>query len=193
MSKFIKLSVWLIIYFSLQACTSAHLRPVANPTEAMKPQSGKAMVVFMRPSNFGGAIQSTIYDGKKYISTVSAGTRAAYQADPGEHMFMVIGESADFMKATLDVGKTYYAIVAARFGVWKARFSFKPVRRTESKEQIDGWLGSTKLMEANEEGLQWAKQQESDIADKWLSYVDKWKAKDQAARDAQTLFAGDGR
>ena len=193
MSKFLKFSVLLIVYLGLQACTSAHLKPVANPQQTMKPQPGKAMVVFMRPSMFGGAIQSTVYDGQNYVSTVSAGTRVAYQADPGEHMFMVIGESADFMAATLNPNKTYYAVVSPRMGFWKARFSFKPVRKSESNEQLGEWLNSTELMEPNAEGIQWAKDNQADINSKWDTYLTEWKAKDKAAQTEQTLFPEDGR
>jgi hypothetical protein len=193
MSKCLKLCVLLITILAVQACTSAHLRPVANPQQAMKPQPGKALVVFMRPSSFGGAIQSTVYDGEKYISTVSAATRVAYQAQPGEHMFMVIGESADFLKATLSSDKTYYALVSPRMGLWKARFSFQPVRKSESMEQLNEWLNDTTLMEPNAEGLQWARENQYDITNKRNKYLSEWQNKDSAARDAQTLFAEDGR
>jgi hypothetical protein len=99
-----------------------------------------ALVFFTRPSSYGGAIQATIYDGDTYIGTVSGGTHVAYQATPGTHLFMVVGESADFMSAELLPGKTYYAGVHARMGVWKARFSFVPFNGADianGKEEVD--------------------------------------------------------
>lgn len=61
----------------------------------------------MRPSNYGGAIQVTVFDDTRYIATVSADTHVAYQAEPGKHTFMVVSEAADFMNADLTAGKTY--------------------------------------------------------------------------------------
>jgi len=192
MRNTLKFALIALVLIGLQACTSAHLKPVADQKAAMKPQPGKSLVVFMRPSMFGGAIQSTVFDGEKYLTTVSAGTRFAYQATPGEHMFMVIGESADFMKASLVANKTYYAIVEPRFGVWKARFSFIPVRKDKPFSEIKSWLDSTQLMEPNEQGFQWAKENTADIRAKHLEYIAKWKAKDKSAQAEQTLNAGDG-
>ena len=193
MTRSLKLAFVAAILILLQACTSAHLKPVADPAKAMKPQSGKALVVFIRDSAFGGAIQSSVFDGETYISTVSSGTRVAYQATPGEHMFMVIGESADFMKANLLAGKTYYATVDPRMGVWKARFSFIPIRKGKPFSEIQSMLDSTDLMEPNAEGFQWAKDNAADIRAKRLEYLAKWKAKAASAQAQQTLNPEDGR
>ena len=193
MNKFIKLGIFTLAVLVMQACTSAHLKPVANPSQMMKPQSGKALVIFMRPSSFGGAIQSTVFDGETYISTVSANTRVAYQAEPGEHMFMVIGESADFMKATLNSNKTYYALVAPRVGFWKARFSLKPIRKDHDPAELTDWLESTTLMEPNAEGFAWAKENAADISNKRDEYLPQWKSKSAAAQNEQTLLPEDGR
>ena len=188
-----KLGIISLFIILLQACTSAHLMPVKNPAQAMKPQPGKSLVVFMRTSFFGGGIQSTVYNGTDYIATVSAGTRIAYQAEPGEHMFMVIGESADFMKANLTAGKTYYAVVRVRPGLWKARFSFAPVKNDVTRDGLNSMIESTDLMEPNQEGLIWAKGHEQNIKAKYNKYLSDWQAKDEAARTAQTLKPEDGR
>src|SRR5690348_12397408 len=110
---------------------------VATSTQMVKtsvspaPEEGKALVVFMRPSMLGFAIQSSVYDthgaGNEFIGIVSAKTKVAYQAAPGNHLFMVIGENADFMNADLQAGKTYYVLVSPRMGAWKARFSLLPI------------------------------------------------------------------
>jgi hypothetical protein len=67
------------------------------------PTSDKAVVVFLRPSNLGGAIQASVFDVSRgapsFIGIVSAGTKLAYATAPGLRRFMVIGESADFMDA----------------------------------------------------------------------------------------------
>ena len=88
----------VMLWFTGCAVTSDHMTAVHKP---LSPERNEASIVFIRASNYGAAVQATIYDGKEYIGTVSGMTKVAYHTEPGEHMFMVIGESADFMQATL--------------------------------------------------------------------------------------------
>jgi hypothetical protein len=63
----------------------------------------------MRPSSLGGAVQSSVFelrpDGDKFVGIVSSKTKIAYSTGPGQHLFMVIAENADFMRANLAPGK----------------------------------------------------------------------------------------
>ena len=102
----------------------------ASPT----PLPGKAMVVFMRGPD-SALVQSTVYEVKEtdveMVGIVAAKMKVAYQVDPGKRMFMAIGETADFMNADLQSGRTYYVNVAPRLGNWKARFALDPVHRAQ--------------------------------------------------------------
>ena len=66
------------------------------------------------------AIQASVYDvtsgAPEFIGIVSNDTKISYMTSPGEHMFMVVGESADFLKASVVEGKTYYTVVSPRMG-----------------------------------------------------------------------------
>ena len=179
MKTIIKLGLALVLMALFSACSTMtpHMTVVEGNTQ-LNPEEGKALLVFVRPSNYGGAVQATIYDDTTYIGTVSANTKVAYQASPGEHMFMVVGESADFMQADLEEGKTYYAQVAARMGVWKARFSFIPVNGQISEAELNKWLMNTKLTTPNEQGQAWAKQNEADIIKKHDEFLPQWKSKE---------------
>jgi hypothetical protein len=188
MKMLIKLSSLVIIKVLFSACASPHMTVVSGNTE-LKPEPGKSLLVFMRPSSFGGAIQATIYDGTAYIATVSANTKIAYQAKPGKHMFMVIGESADFMQADLLEGKTYYAKVAARMGFWKSRFSFIPQNGQTSDENINEWLENTKLTRPNNLGLEWAKNNNVSIMKKHDKYLPAWENK----TEKQILYESSGK
>lgn len=183
MYKKIRVISLLVLLGVVAGCaTSPHLVEVSNPEEYMAPESGKALVVFMRPSSFGGAIQATLYDGMDYFATISAQTRVAYQAEPGEHLFMVIGESADFMAAELLPEKTYYALVTPRMGVWKARFSLKPINDGFPDEDFQDYLESTRLMRVNPEGEQWAEENRQSIVQKHDEYLAKWNSKPEAEK-----------
>jgi hypothetical protein len=168
----------------LSACASSHMVVVEEGARVTRPESGKALVYFLRPTSFGGAIQATVYDGDDYMGTVSAHTHLAYQAKPGKHLFMVIGENADFMQADLTEGKTYSAVVMPRMGVWKARFSFLPGSGMDQ-------LGGTKQVRLSEEGRAWAKDNAASVQEKKAEYLPKWQEKSD--KDKQTLRAESGR
>lgn len=120
--KFVSLAVVLIVASLLSACASSRMVDLAQPPLAVaQPVAGTATVVFMRPSLFGGAIQSSVFDitdgGDSLVGIVSAGKKVAASTAPGHRRFMVIGESADFMDAELAAGKTYHARVEPRLGI----------------------------------------------------------------------------
>ena len=131
----------MVVLLTGCAGSSERMGEVSAERYSPAPEPGKAMVVFMRPSGVGFAVQSTVYEladtGIKIIGIVSAKTKVAHQVEPGKRLFMVMGENADFMSAELQAGRTYYASVAPRMGLWKARFAFEPVRR--DKLDSDGF------------------------------------------------------
>lgn len=183
--------VALILSAALAGCATTHMTPVSIENQTKGPDQDKALVVFMRPSNFGGAIQSALYDGDAYIGTLSANARIAYQAAPGKHMFMVTGESADFMEADLFAGQTYYTVVVPRMGIWKARFSFRPHNGQIEESDLQSWLSGTQEVVPNPEGLAWAKENQAAAMSLKGDYLTKWTSKPE--RDQQRLHPTSGR
>lgn len=192
MKTIVKISLILIVYLGLQGCSvSPHLTEAPLEQKKVYPKRGKALVIFMRPSFFGGAIQATVFDDTKYIATISAGTQVAYQATPGKHTFMVVSEAADFMAADLQAGKTYYSLVEARMGFWRARFSLKAINSDVTTTQIAEWLSETKRMIPNAEGEKWAIENQSSINSKKVEYMQKWMSK--SASERPMLLKNSGR
>lgn len=180
------LTVFLILLVT--GCSSKYMRP-AGPDAASSyaPGPNQATVIFMRPSSLGGAIQASVFDvtnsENNFVGIVSHKTKVAYKVAPGEHLFMVVGESADFMKAVLEAGKMYYALVTPRIGVWKARFSLKPVHKDElNSEKFKDWNSSCEFVENTNESAQWAKENMPNIQEKRESYFEKWMSKPEADR-----------
>src|SRR3970040_3168257 len=68
----------------LSACASSHMVVVEEGARVTRPESGKALVYFVRPTSFGGAIQRTLYHGDASPGTISAHNHLAYQAKPGK-------------------------------------------------------------------------------------------------------------
>lgn len=172
-----------VIFLLLQACAvSNHVTEMPDSEKTNKPAADKAMVIFMRPSSLGGAIQAVVYDGDNYVSTVSYNTQVAYETNPGKHMFMVVSEAADFMEADLKAGKTYYALVTPRFGVWRARFSLKPINNPDSEPDFNSWYTDTKRVRPNEEGLKWSRENKASVMEKQAEYLPKWQAKAESEK-----------
>ncbi|MEW6068332.1 MAG: hypothetical protein AB1610_08590 [Nitrospirota bacterium] len=149
----------------------------------------------MRPSFFGGAIQSSVFDVTTQenilVGIVSSKRKIAYKTSPGEHLFMVIGESADFMKANLEAGKIYYALVTPRMGAWKARFSLKPLHKNDIEtDDFKDWDSSCEFVENTDASYQWARDNAESIQFKRERYYQKWMSKPE--EDIPLLNKEDG-
>jgi hypothetical protein len=187
---------WLILMVPvvLSACGGAQMTPATEPP---KIRAGESMVVFMRASMLGGAVAASVFDvttdETKFVGLVNYGTKYAHPVKPGNYTFMVIGESADFMQVAVLPDRTYYALVTPRIGMWKARFSFKPIRQSEvGGSEFASWTSSTKYMVNSAETTSWAVQNAADINSKRKEYWTEWNSKPANQRDSQTLKAEDG-
>lgn len=99
----------------LNEMARASQRNSAQSPGEPRPEAGKALVVFLSGAPSSHADQlSFLYDGDQYIGISKSGTKLAYQATPGEHLFMLASENAHFMGADLEAGKTYYVDVHLR-------------------------------------------------------------------------------
>jgi hypothetical protein len=184
-----------LLPIGLAACGGAQMMKADQP-EVIK--QDEAMVVFMRSSFVGSAISASVFDVSgpetKFIGIINNGTKIAYPVKAGEHTFMVVSEAADFMQARVLSGRTYYAMVTPRMGVWKARFSFRPLRQNElSGSEFAGWNSGTHFVVNSPETQNWAAQNASDVASKRNQYWPEWNNKPANDRASQSLDPDDGR
>ena len=186
----------LLLVLSGCAGNIVQMQEISADQPAPTPLQGKAMVVFMRPSTLGFAVQSTVYEVKgnevELIGIVAAKTKVAYHVDPGQRLFMAVGESADFMSAELQAERTYYVYVAPRMGMWKARFALDPIRR----EQLDGDafksdFKDTRWVRKTAESEQWFAANRASIGSKRSEYYPDWTKKPEGERSG--LRVDDGR
>ncbi|WP_416638514.1 hypothetical protein [Pseudomonas sp. OHS18] len=201
-SIFSRLLGMLFVLLVLGGCQSALM--VAPTTEAEpKATADKALVVFMRPSSLGGAVQSSVYDTRAegndvFAGVVSSKSKVAYLAEPGQHLFMVVSENADFLAANLEAGKRYYVLVAPRMGVWRARFSLLPIRNDASakeglqSKQFRNWDESTEWMVIGPKASNWYQDNIDSIRARKLDYLPKWQSKSAADKAERTLRSVDG-
>ena len=169
-----------------------NMHPVAMVNTA--PAPNESVIVFMRPSGVAFAIKSAVFeapDGQpaRLVGIVAAKKKVAFRTTPGDHMFMVIGESADFMQARLEPGKVYYALVTPRMGVWKARFSLAPVH-VMNRNELPEWQSGTEWVEMDQTSGQWAAENAADVEQKRAKYLPEWLGK--APLDRPVLAPEDG-
>lgn len=185
----------------LAGCASNPMAPVADQT--LPPAAAdSAQVVFMRDAYTGKAIVSSLYDvtdGKtRFIGVMANGTKIAYPTTPGKHTFMVVSEAADFMEADLVAGKTYYALVTPRMGLWKARFSLWPISNDPEaahslkSKDFKGWVEDTDLVTNSPKSLAWYERVKASVEKKRASYWPVWQEKSAEAVAERTLKPTDG-
>jgi hypothetical protein len=197
MKNYFRLTLIMIISLLFAGCagSSQYMKLVPDYDTSHLPKDNQSLVIFMRPSSIGFAIQSSVFDitkgENKLVGIVPAKKMVPYETEPGEHLFMVVGESADFMKANLESGKTYYALVTPRMGVWKARFSLYPVNKEElASDKLKNWLGDCKYTENTDGSYDWAGKNAKSIQAKKEKYLSKWNEKQE--QDQPRLNPDDG-
>jgi len=186
--------LFLMSLLALVGCQSSLMSVTADGTTPYTPDEEKALVIFMRPSSFGGAVQSTVYqyDGSpKFVGIVSSKNKLAYQVPPGEHLFMVMGENAGFLNTDLVAGHIYYVEIEAHFGFAKARFSLEPIPQTEfDSEDFKKDLGKCKFVTNTPASEQWFIEHRQDVVEKYDSYYPKWESKTEDKKKSLTINDG---
>jgi hypothetical protein len=189
---FVSISLSILVAFGCAGSVANMEEIDAVPVLA----SGKARIVFMRPSGTAYAIQSSVFElegqSTRLAGIVAAKKKVAYDVEPGQHLFMVVGEAADFMSASVDAGKSYYAIVTPRVGAWKARFGLRPVHSSDIENgRADKWAGSCKWVATSADSMEWASSNANSIEKKRAKYLAAWNKKPEA--DRPHLLPQDGR
>lgn len=187
--------LFILSLFALVGCQSSLMAKTADGVKPYTPDPEKATIVFMRPSSFGAGVQSSVYmydNSPQFIGIVSAGSKIAFQAPPGKHTFMVVGENADFLEADLAAGHIYYTVVEPHFGFAKARFSLDPIPQTEfDTEDFKEDVADCYFVQNTPASEQWYAENKMSIIKKHDSYYAKWQAKPEEKK--HKLAQTDGR
>jgi hypothetical protein len=168
-----------------------HMQEVASVD--VTPAADEAVIVFARPEGSAFEGQASVFEIEDEKPAVLIGILAsmkklAHRTTPGRHVFMAIGENADFINANLDGGKLYYVLVMPE-GMGK-KFSLQPVRAGEH-EQIAPRLAQTSWVVTTPDSLAWARDNIDSIETKRTRHYGSWRRKPSFERLA--LFPDDGR
>ena len=196
MRKLLLTGLSILIISILTGCSGkVSNMQIANLGEKITlPKKGNAKIVFLRPSTMGYAVQSSVFkiedNNPKIVGIVAAKKKMSYDLVPGDYIFMVVGESADFMYAEVEANKTYYASITPRMGMWKARFSLEAISTEKYNDDFKKSLEDSELVVPNQSTLQWAQNNQESIQSKYLEYYKKWMSKDVSLRPK--LLKSDG-
>ena len=197
MRKATRLSVWAAVLL-MAGCAGRikHMQPVADPNVSYAPAENQATVIFIRPSKRGTGYQSSVFDAtteeNRLIGVLAARKKVAYVTAPGRHLFMVIGEKADFMKADLSAGKTYYVVVTPERGTWLVNYSFSPQRWDVLETPLfQRWVDGCTWVENTDASRKWADDNLPSIRSKRESAFKVWDAKPE--EDKPFLRPEDGK
>jgi len=183
MRKIVKFTFLMVLIVLMGCAASPRMNLSVTVDTAVSPTGDKALVYFIRPNGVGFKIHAAVYDGEEFIGFVPYNQKLPYLADPGEHLFMVVSEAADFMKAELLPGKTYYVQVVPRMGAWRARFSLEPYTKEQlGTSDVRKAINKARLINNNEKAYQWASDNHGSVLNKKSAYYEKWMSKDESER-----------
>lgn len=195
--KKVKIIMLAVLSLSLVACGGTM---ITAPNQQLKsPGSGKATIVFMRTSFVSGAIGVEMLDATdgnlKFIGNLSMGNKIAYETTPGEKVFMAYGVAADFLKAKVKAGKTYYVIVRPNWGT--GGFAPTPVRRNSGEfnmamPEFKKWVSDTELVIPGPDTASWFEENKAGLEEKYREYWPRFQSKTPAQIDERTLNPEDG-
>ncbi len=196
-----KLKIGIIFFIPLILIGCGGTMMVKAPSQQVKPASSdKATIVFMRTSFVAGAIGVELFETTngdlKLIGGLAMGKKVAYQTTPGEKVFMAYGTAADFMKANVIAGKTYYVIVRPNWGT--GGFAPTPIRGDKSGEynihtsDFKDWLADTELVEPGPEVETWLKENKQRMEEIYADYWQRFKTKTPEQIAERTLNPQDG-
>ena len=140
MKRLILTGKLLLAVLTLEVLSGCASSMMLKAETKLEPGPDYAVVNFIRPSSFGGAIKFGIWDNDNFVGILTPKNYIQHKAAPGEHLFMARAENWAVIKATLTAGKTYYILGEPRMGVWKARVALTGADPNDPK--IAKWMES---------------------------------------------------
>ena len=211
MKPILKLAATLLIAALASGCATSTFTPeqalqrnMQWEDKAAAVPSGKARIVVLRPSMLGWPVAAPVWrvadDGKsqELMGIASYGASFDYFAEPGKHTFFVTSETADFMQADVVAGKTYYIVATPRMGVWKARFSLRPIQKDPGmpfnfgQAESQKWIKEARPIAMKDSAKAWATEHQAEIDKLRDEVYPAWQKKSTEEKAQLTMKPEDG-
>ncbi|NCD34855.1 MAG: hypothetical protein EOL87_15745 [Spartobacteria bacterium] len=128
------------------------------------------------------------------ISILEYKEMVAYYCPPGKHDFLVVCENADFMTADLEANRVYYVLVSPHMGLWKTRFSLKPLKKQSDvadpsldSGNLEKWYKTCSYVQKTEESGKWLTSHGASIESTMAEYLHKWSEKTLKDKRMRTI------
>ena len=129
-----------IFFFLLTLLTLSPIFGQENLQSIEKPSSDDEVYVYISRVNTGAfLINFRVFDGDKFLGTISSGEYYIYKTTPGKHIFWAASENRDFLDANLQGGKTYFIQVDALMGAFVAQVDIRPLDPNYKKDKKQVW------------------------------------------------------
>jgi len=184
----------LVVALLVMACGSPYMQKVAAP-QAYEPGSDTAVVLFIRPSGLAPASVATITDSdNRFLGDSLAHSHFGVEVDPGEHLFVVWGETTNALKATVEAGRVYYVNVDTQMGVLTPRYQLLALKPGGANwDKVAEWLSSTDQLRRDDQAARSFEQTKgSEIVERSASAQQNYASYSEEERAERTLVSKDG-
>jgi hypothetical protein len=181
-------AVFILSSLFSAGCASKYMEPVIHDAATGQLAPDQSAIVFFRDTGFGGAIQAPVAEGIDgdvvFVGIISANTKFLHKTTPGEHIYVVGGESSNVLFANLEPQKFYYVRVSPKMGIFKARFEFEPVSPLQEKnlQDLSDGLAGCKWVAPNPLSQAWFAENKSNLREKLENALKKDKDREPADR-----------
>lgn len=177
------------------SASSQWMHPATTPRSMQAPPD-QALVVVMRPSDFGSAVRFTVVDDQgRFLGQPLATSYYVLRLPPGRHTFVAWAENADMVEADLAPGKVYYLLASVRLGVWSARVALTALTpHAPEWGKRDEWLAGSEFYTVDLAGGtgHLAREEADDVQANIAEAKRAWAQYDAGHRDERTLRPADG-
>lgn len=152
---------------ALSACAVPYMTEV-NPPQALTAPPNAGLVLFVRPSAWGGNAYADIIDENgRFVGRTSGAAHFVAAVPPGPHLFAIWGENTDAVQVDVAPGKIYFVEVGITPGWIATRVHLYAITpRAPTWEKRDEWVRTTKQMRVDPAGQALFNGREAEVAER---------------------------
>lgn len=125
----------------LKACGTKDINYKQKTDKSQHPTpeapADKALIYVLRPTMIGFKIGSKLAVDGEWKGVNRGKTYFFFTVEPGERYFCSESENQDFLKLSVEAGKTYYLQQKVEMGMWKARTNLVVMKDEEGRKKLE--------------------------------------------------------
>ncbi len=137
MKKIKVLFLCVVTSVLLSSCMTAGRLEDDVAAKQLKPEEGKALIYFVRPSKYGWAVEFAVLKNGKSIGLMMAANYLYDMVDPGKYIYTVPAENTEEILVEVKANKTYYIKVMPVTGWITARCKMELMDEVSGRNAIE--------------------------------------------------------